>query len=133
MSTRTVLVCQNTTCLSQGSAKVLAVVRSCSIPNVIINGCGCLGQCGNGPMMLVLPEQVWYCHVRPHEVGIIIEQHLKGKQPVKALLYQKFHPSNSLQSPEVLPSKNAWWMVWSFMVFGIGVIFWTISFLMRSG
>lgn len=44
-------------------------------------------------MVLVLPEEIWYCRVQPGEVNIIVERHLKGGDPVKAMLYRKFHHS----------------------------------------
>ncbi|MBW4623782.1 MAG: (2Fe-2S) ferredoxin domain-containing protein [Cyanosarcina radialis HA8281-LM2] len=74
--TRVVLVCQNTTCRKQRSAEVLEAFRASPVAGVEIKGCGCLGQCGNGPMVLILPEQIWYSGVRPDEVLAIIERFL---------------------------------------------------------
>lgn len=71
MSAKTVLICQNTTCRKAGSAKVLAAFRSIAVPDVTVVGSGCLGQCGNGPMVLVMPDQVWYRRVRPADVPLI--------------------------------------------------------------
>lgn len=92
--TKKVLICQNRTCKRQGSAEVLAVFQTHPIAEVPVSGCGCLGQCGNGPMVLVLPEETWYSRVHPGEAIAIIEQHLLGKNPVRAMLYRKFHPKN---------------------------------------
>ncbi|MEB3337870.1 MAG: (2Fe-2S) ferredoxin domain-containing protein [Leptolyngbyaceae bacterium] len=89
--TACVLVCQNRTCRKQGAAKVLAAFAAHAIPEIQIMGSRCLGECGNGPMILVLPEQVWYSRVLPEEVGAIAEQHLQGGKPVAAMLYRKFH------------------------------------------
>jgi (2Fe-2S) ferredoxin len=86
-----VLVCQNRTCLKQGSAEVLAAFGAPQISGYIISGTGCMGQCGNGPMIRVLPEDVWYHQVRPDEVPAIIQRHLIGGQPVQAMLYPGFH------------------------------------------
>ncbi|WNZ22008.1 (2Fe-2S) ferredoxin domain-containing protein [Leptolyngbya sp. NK1-12] len=93
MSTKTVLICQNTTCRKAGAAKVLAAFQTEFSPNATIQGCACLGQCGNGPMVLVMPDQVWYSRVHPDEVPTIVQQHLRRGQQVKALLYPKYHPS----------------------------------------
>ena len=86
-----VLVCQNRTCCKYGAKKVLAAFEANSVPGVEVVGCGCLGQCGNGPMVLVEPEQVWYCGVRSQEVSVVVDKHLRGEYPVKAMLYRKFH------------------------------------------
>lgn len=91
-SHRKVLVCINRTCRKQGAEKVLQAFQQMPIENAIAEGTGCLGQCGNGPMVLVEPEQVWYCQVRPEEVPAVVERHLKGNQPIKGMLYRKFHP-----------------------------------------
>ncbi|MBW4486951.1 MAG: (2Fe-2S) ferredoxin domain-containing protein [Trichocoleus desertorum ATA4-8-CV12] len=92
-SCRRVLVCQNKSCRKQGATKVLAALQTQAISEVQVESSSCLGQCGNGPMLLVLPEEVWYCRVRPEEVGAIAERHLRQGQPVKGMLYRKFHPS----------------------------------------
>ncbi len=63
-----VLVCQHLTCRKQGAAKVLAAFRELKTPNVSYEGCGCLGNCGNGPMLFILPARIWYYLVQPHDV-----------------------------------------------------------------
>jgi uncharacterized protein (DUF952 family) len=63
-----VLVCQHLTCRKQGAAKVLAAFRNLKTPNVTYEGCGCLGNCGNGPMVFILPARIWYYLVQPHDV-----------------------------------------------------------------
>ncbi|WP_414546223.1 (2Fe-2S) ferredoxin domain-containing protein [Nostoc sp. CCY0012] len=87
-----VRVCQNRTCKKQGAAKVLAAFTALPVPNVEVTASSCLGQCGNGPMVLVLPDMVWYSGVQPKEVPLVVEQHLLGGQSVKRMLYYRFHP-----------------------------------------
>ncbi|HEY9748802.1 MAG TPA: (2Fe-2S) ferredoxin domain-containing protein [Allocoleopsis sp.] len=89
---RRVLVCQNKSCRKQGANQVLAALQTQAGTEVQVEASSCLGQCGNGPMLLVLPEEVWYCRVRPDEVGAIAERHLRQGQPIKSMLYRKFHP-----------------------------------------
>ena len=92
-SNKTVLICQNRTCRKQGAEKVLQAFQRLPVENVTVEETGCLGQCGNGPMVLVEPEQVWYCQVNPQEVPALVERHLIGDRPIKAMLYRKFHPN----------------------------------------
>ena len=94
-SSRRVLVCQNRTCKKQGSGKVLAAFLAHPVSGVTVVGSGCLGQCGNGPMVLVEPEEVWYERVHKNEVPAVVERHLLGQCPVKAMLYRKFHCKSS--------------------------------------
>ncbi|MDZ7961015.1 MAG: (2Fe-2S) ferredoxin domain-containing protein [Aulosira sp. DedQUE10] len=87
-----VRVCQNRTCKKQGAANVLAAFAALPVPGVMVTASGCLGQCGSGPMVLVLPEIIWYSGVKPNEVPLLVEQHLLGDQRVKQMLYYRFHP-----------------------------------------
>jgi (2Fe-2S) ferredoxin len=87
-----VRVCQNRTCKKQGAVKVLAALVALPIPGVTVTASSCLGQCGEGPMVLVLPDMVWYSSVQPNEVSLLVEQHLIGGQRVKQMLYYRFHP-----------------------------------------
>lgn len=90
-SLRQVLVCQNRTCRKQGATKVLAAFKKLSGSEVEVVASSCLGQCGNGPMVLVMPEKVWYSRVSAEEVAAVIDRHLRGGKPVEAMLYRKFH------------------------------------------
>ncbi|MEA5617475.1 (2Fe-2S) ferredoxin domain-containing protein [Cronbergia sp. UHCC 0137] len=69
-----VRVCQSRTCKKQGAAAVLAAFQACSIPDVTVTVSGCLGQCGSGPMVVFLPEMVWYSRVQPQDVPQLVEQ-----------------------------------------------------------
>ncbi|MFM7426160.1 MAG: (2Fe-2S) ferredoxin domain-containing protein [Elainella sp.] len=62
-----------------------------SVIDITVTGCHCLGECGNGPMVLVLPEQIWYYRIHPDEVAAIV-QHLQRGELLPKLLYPKFHP-----------------------------------------
>lgn len=70
---------------------MLAAFRANLLPSVDIRASQCLGQCGNGPMVLVLPDQVWYAQIHPDEVSAIVQRHLWQGQRVEALLYPKYH------------------------------------------
>ncbi|BAZ42288.1 hypothetical protein NIES4101_82560 [Calothrix sp. NIES-4101] len=87
-----VLVCQNRTCRKQGAKSILEAFIALPVPGVTVTASSCLGQCGNGPMVLVLPDMVWYCGVRSNEVALIVEQHLIGDKKVTQMLDKRFHP-----------------------------------------
>lgn len=87
---RQVLVCQNRSCRRHGAAAVLTAFQKSPIKDVRVVSSGCLGQCGNGPMVLVMPEQVWYSRVHPDEVPVVVERHLQNGHPVQAMLYPKY-------------------------------------------
>ena len=86
-----VLVCLGRSCRKYDSAKVFAAFQQNLLPEIELIAVGCLGQCGNGPMVLVESDNIWYYQVHPDEVPIVIQQHLIDKSPVKKMLYPKFH------------------------------------------
>lgn len=46
----------------------------------------CLDNCGQGPILAIYPDDVWYRRLRAEDVPEIVEQHLKGGRPVARLL-----------------------------------------------
>lgn len=88
---QTIRICQHRSCRKFGAASVLATFEQLAPETVEIETVQCLGQCGNGPMVLVLPEQIWYCRVLPEEVPAIVTRHLINGCPIAAMLYSKFH------------------------------------------
>ena len=53
---------------------------------VRINTAGCLDRCGQGPVIVIYPEEVWYRYTSQQDIDEIIEEHLKKNQVVKRLL-----------------------------------------------
>ena len=43
---------------------------------VRINSAGCLDRCGEGPVVVIYPEGVWYTYVDQEDIDEIVEQHL---------------------------------------------------------
>jgi len=69
-------------------AALKAAVRGTELAGrVRVNHSGCFSQCGNGPMVVVYPDGVWYAAVTPADVSEIVESHLLGGQPVERLRY----------------------------------------------
>lgn len=85
------LVCLGRSCRKYNSEQVFANFQVKIPPDTELISVMCLGQCGNGPMVLIEPDSVWYSQVHPDEVSTVIAKHLIGKSPVKAMLYPKFH------------------------------------------
>lgn len=53
---------------------------------VRINRSGCLDRCGEGPLMVVYPEAVWYTFVDNADLDEIIESHLVNGKVVERLI-----------------------------------------------
>ena len=53
--------------------------------NIRINTAGCLDRCGEGPVMVIYPEETWYTYVDELDIDEIIEQHLINNKVVERL------------------------------------------------
>lgn len=89
---RRVLVCGGAGCVSSGCAAVrdalLARVAEASPAGVEVVVTGCIGACALGPLVLVEPEDVLYCRVRPDDAREIVESHLVGGRVVERLAWR---------------------------------------------
>ncbi|OGK96185.1 MAG: hypothetical protein A3I14_14160 [Candidatus Rokubacteria bacterium RIFCSPLOWO2_02_FULL_73_56] len=90
-----VFVCTSgDTCPTQGDVEAFVkelrgeVARAGLTDDVRINKAGCLSQCGWGPMLVVYPDDVWYCGVQAADLGEIFRSHIAGGAPVERLRYR---------------------------------------------
>jgi len=51
-----------------------------------INNAGCLDRCGQGPVLVVYPDETWYRYESQKDLDEIFEQHLNKNQNVQRLL-----------------------------------------------
>jgi (2Fe-2S) ferredoxin len=103
-----VFVCTTgSTCPTQGDTEAFvktmraAVSKAGLHTEIRVNKSGCFSQCGNGPMIVVYPEDVWYAGVKAEDLEEIIQSHLLGGKPVERLLYQPGKPG-----PNVIVAKD---------------------------
>ncbi len=121
---RKVLVCQNVTCHKQDAKKVLAAFRASVPSDVTVEATGCLGHCGNGPTVLILPEEIWYSHLQVSDIPAIVEHHFQPSRSLSAQQYARSQPHN--------PPQGVWLIA---SVLGLGLfclIFWVCSVVMAS-
>jgi NADH:ubiquinone oxidoreductase subunit F (NADH-binding)/(2Fe-2S) ferredoxin/NAD-dependent dihydropyrimidine dehydrogenase PreA subunit len=90
-----VLVCESTACASSNAAGIRTaleeeVVRLGLGGRVEVGITGCHGFCQKGPIVVVEPEGIFYCQVKPGDAKDIAESHIAGGEPVKRLFYR--HP-----------------------------------------
>ncbi|NEP53384.1 MAG: (2Fe-2S) ferredoxin domain-containing protein [Moorea sp. SIO3C2] len=88
-----VLVCQHKSCLAVGSAEVLTAFEEAEVSEFSVIGTSCQGQCSSGPTVRIVPEETWYCRVKPQDVPVIVEEHLQGGKLVSAKLHPRIHMS----------------------------------------
>ena len=87
-----VTVCAGTACLFAGSMAVFDAfveeVRNAGLGDrVEVSIIGCHGLCSMSPVV-VLSDDTLYGHLRPQDVGKVVEEHLVGGTPVERFLYK---------------------------------------------
>ncbi|MEX0269762.1 ferredoxin [Leptolyngbyaceae cyanobacterium UHCC 1019] len=86
-----VYVCQYVNCLRNGSEAVFQAFQACPVADVEVIASECQGQCNMGVTVRVLPDNIWYCRVKPEDAIAIVQQHLKDGQLVDRLLHPRIH------------------------------------------
>ena len=71
---RRILVCQNTSCANEGAATILSKFQAEDLPEgYSVCAVGCQGQCSVAPTVRVVPDETWYCRIKPEDVPEICE------------------------------------------------------------
>ncbi len=87
-----VAVCTNQTCAADGSPAVLErlrqTARDSEACDARITRSSCLGRCGDGPMVAVYPDGVWYGGVDPDDAERIVSSHLDRDRIVSDIVDQ---------------------------------------------
>ncbi len=88
---RELLVCGGTGCHSSESRELMAALAK-EIADAHLDASvvqvGCFGFCAQGPIVQVMPDDVFYVKVQMADIPEILETHLKGGEPVERLLFQ---------------------------------------------
>ncbi|MCS6849509.1 MAG: (2Fe-2S) ferredoxin domain-containing protein [Anaerolineae bacterium] len=101
--TRHVLICTGHYCDPEGKAErlyralpgLLGNLGRYDNPQRIKRGtCPCLGVCYGGPIAVVYPEGIWYRVPDEAALRRIVEEHLRGGEPVAELIFHRL--GNSL-------------------------------------
>lgn len=87
-----VLVCAGTGCVSCGSFQLGAAIedaiaRRGLADEVQVVRTGCQGFCAEGPVLIVQPDNVFYCGLKEKDVPLLVEEHLLKGRPVPTLMY----------------------------------------------
>ena len=87
-----VAVCTNQTCAADGAPSVLERLRQeardSDACDVRITRSSCLGRCGEGPMVAVYPDGVWYGGVDQADAERIVSSHLDRDRIVSDIVDQ---------------------------------------------
>jgi len=103
-----VLVCGGGGCQSSGCKEISRQLRDELIKlgigdeiNVVITGC--MGPCSLGPVMIVYPEGIFYCGLKPESVSRIAREHLYEGNPVKEFFYRDPYSGEAMATIHEIP------------------------------
>ena len=86
-----VAVCTNQTCAESGATTVIEELRNAERDadcDARITRTSCLGQCGDGPIVAVYPDGIWYGGVTADDTDRIVSSHLADERIVSDLVHQ---------------------------------------------
>jgi NADH-quinone oxidoreductase subunit F len=94
VSKRDILVCGGTGCKSAQADKIISnlngFIENAGLKaNVKVIATGCFGFCEKGPVLKVLPDNVFYVNVKPEDAEEIINEHIVNNRVVYRLLYEE--------------------------------------------
>ncbi len=106
--TTTVMVCGGTGCQASRSQAVVDAVRdelSRQRLDLRVRLCvtGCHGFCEQGPVMIIEPGNLFYCHVSPEDAFEIVSQTVVNGGVIERLLYRDPVSGESFQTESEIP------------------------------
>lgn len=91
MTRMQLMVCGGTGCTSAESLEIVRIlkeqVENRKLDDVEVTMVGCFGFCGEGPIIKVQPDNVFYVRVHPNDCEEIIESHVLKGELIERLLF----------------------------------------------
>ncbi len=69
----------------------------------LVVGTGCNGFCGQGPILVVQPEGVFYQRLKKTDMVRIVEEHLIGARPVEDLMHRDLSSNEPIHKMDDIP------------------------------
>ena len=88
---RELLVCGGTGCHSSDSVAVMEELKKAIEERDLdaeVVQVGCFGFCAQGPIVQVMPDNVFYVQVKPEDAEDLVESQLVNDEPLERLLYE---------------------------------------------
>ncbi len=73
-SWKVMFVCNGKSCTKDGANGVLNELKKRANQGIEIKTKFCVGKCGNGPIIVVLPKETWYEKVSLEKLNLILEK-----------------------------------------------------------
>ncbi len=86
------MLCTGTGCVAGGAFRIKDTIENeitkYGLQNevsVVITGCN--GSCGQGPLMVVQPDGIFYGWLKPEDIPFLVQEHFLKGRPVKRLMF----------------------------------------------
>lgn len=99
--------CSASGCLEVGMSLQKELKRTNLEKEIKIRTTGCHGFCEQGPLMVIEPDNIFYCHVAPEDVRDIVQDTLKDNKVIERLLYLDTITDTRIASDKEIPFYSA--------------------------
>lgn len=104
----TISICSETGCKASGCSAVISGLQKelksrglCNKVRVLPTGCH--GFCEQGPLMVISPGNIFYCHIKPEDASEIISETLVKGKMIDRLLYKDPVSAKKIVKEEDVP------------------------------
>ncbi|NVL92519.1 MAG: SLBB domain-containing protein, partial [Desulfobacterales bacterium] len=110
--TKTLTFCGGTGCQASGSLSVVDAVKDVLSKQgldkrVLVRVTGCQGFCEQGPIMVLEPGNIFYCHLTPDDAHDIVIKTVSNGEVIERLLYTDPVPGKKVGTEAEIPFYRA--------------------------
>ncbi len=104
----TMIICGGTGCQASRSKAVIEAIKTELSAKglqekVHVRSTGCHGFCEQGPIMVVEPGNIFYCHLLPEDAPEIVSKTIQKKEIIERLLYNDPVSGKQIQTEAEIP------------------------------
>jgi (2Fe-2S) ferredoxin len=86
------MACAGTACVAGGAFRIMDALKKELYERglqdeVSVVATGCNGFCGQGPLMVVIPDNIFYGWLTAEEIPYLVEEHFLKGRPVQKLMF----------------------------------------------
>ena len=105
---KTIIICGGTGCKASRSQYVIDAINQELLEqnmnsSVSLRITGCHGFCEQGPIAVIEPGNIFYCHITPDDAHDIVEKTLKNGEVIERLLYTDPVSGNQIRTEAEIP------------------------------
>ena len=102
------IICGGTGCQASRSRDLISLVKEVLVKKglektVLVRVTGCHGFCEQGPIVVVEPGNIFYCHVLPGDAGEIINRTVCNGEVIERLLYTDPVSGKTIRTESEIP------------------------------